>query len=909
MSSSELNQSTVLNPVDEVCRERFELSWMMGDKKTIRECLPDSAAARYRPTLEALIAVKMQLQWKAASRARAFSTDVGRNETLLMMPTPVEEYMVEFPEMNVAAVRRQLIRQEFLIRQSVGDHPQPDDYRNRFPEIDIERLLSPEELRGADTLHYVAGESAPKSPGMPDSIDGYELLERLGAGGMGVVYRARQLAADRIVALKLIRAERLRNVSESARAEIVERFRIEAQATARLDHPNVVGVFEVNTSDPARPWFSMQFVQGESLAEHLVGGPVACRQAAEYSRQIAGAVAHAHAGGILHRDLKPQNIFLRADEEHVLVGDFGLAKLDVDDVHRTSHDSILGTPAYMSPEQIRDSSSVREATDIWSVGATLYHLLTGRPPFQAATSVETLRHVLNYEPTSPRLLNPAVDRDLETICLKCLQKNPQHRYASASLLEEDLALYLSGTPITARPVSRIEHVYRWCRRNPVDAAFAGAAVTGVIVALVSLIVGYRTAADALEESNASHLLARQTVHDLFTEVSETVLLEMPGMQPLRQRLHERALSYYRRFVETGHDSPELREETGEVWFRIGRIEKELGRPADAGLAYHQALTIQQQLIREQLTIPRRVALSSTWNAMGSLHIAQGQWSEAADALLRALELREAVVRESPSNAEFRRLHANTIMNLGAVHRNRSEFPDAVNAFKKANRVHRWLLANASLDSDTDRHVRRALGMTLYNAANAAFGIESADISSEVLVPLSEAVDLFRELLHDQPNSYTIRRWLIFCRQLRAEAYPDVEMAAASAREAAAEMQQLAVENPAVPSLVREWVQLQLLSGRLYSECGRNDDALMRFQEVVSVLGQRTDTLYADAPRDLGIVTAEAALAACQLAAPDALQRLTDGKQLLQRTLAQTAEDEDTTQLLKLINAALESSKE
>ncbi|MCP4176044.1 MAG: serine/threonine protein kinase, partial [Fuerstiella sp.] len=654
---------------------------------------------------------------------------------------------------------------------------------------------------------------------------------------------------------------------------------------------------------------SMQFVKGRSLADRLVSGPMDCREAAEFSHQISDAVAAAHDSGILHRDLKPQNVFLRADEKQVLVGDFGLAKFNVDDAQRTSHDDILGTPAYMSPEQIRDSAGVGEATDIWSIGATLYHLLTGRPPFQTASSVETLRQVLSHEPTAPRALNPAVDRDLETICLKCLQKNPLHRYASASLLAQDLSLYLSGTPITARPVSRIEHVYRWCRRNPGDALFAGTALTGVVVAIVSLWVGYQAAADALEESDGSHLLARQTVHDMFTEVSETVLLEMPGMQPLRQRLHERALSYYRRFVKTGRNSPELQEEMGDVWFRIGRIEKELGRPEDAALAYHQALTIQQHLARGRTTIPRREALSSTWNAIGSLHIAQGRWEEAADALLRALELREALVLESPSNAEFERLHSNTIMNLGAVHRNRGESIDAVNAFRKAGDVQRRLLASGALDSATDLNVRRALGMALYNSANAAYDIESLDIASEVMLPLKEAVVLFRALLKQQPNSYIVRRRLILCRQLQAEADPDITMAAQSAMQAANEMQQLAAENSAMPSLVREWVQLQLLSGRLSTECGKHKDALQSFDSVVLAFGLHSDSLYDDAERDLGIVTAEAALAANQISAPDAVQRLTDGRELLMQTLAQIAGDEDCSELLKLVDAALATQEE
>ena len=909
MSSSQPGHRSKIHLIDESCREEFEQAWLAGARKPISNCLPDHDSERYRATLEELIRIQMNLQWKAVSRSREATTFAGKPKTVQIFPTLVEGYIGQFPEMGDVTTKNQLVRQEFLIRQHAGDHPNLGDYRSRFPEINFDNLLSAEELRQADTVYRSPDERNVNTDVWPGSIEGYRLLGRIGSGGMGAVYRAQQLAADRIVALKLIRADRLSHVSEAARTEMVERFRTEAQAAARLDHPNVVGIFEVGTDNPAQPWFSMQFVEGKSLAEHLSGGPVECRAAAEFIHQISDAISAAHKSGILHRDLKPQNIFLRAVDKQVLVGDFGLAKFNVDDAQRTSHEDILGTPAYMSPEQVRDSSSVNEATDIWSIGATLYHLLTGRPPFQAASPIETLRQVLNHEPTSPRALNPAVDRDLETICLKCLQKNPQHRYASASLLDEDVSLYLTGRPITARPVGRAEHVYRWCRRNPLEAALAGSAMTAVVVAVVSLWVGYRTAADALIESTASHRLARQTVHDLFTEVSETVLLEKPGMQPLRQRLHERALSYYRRFVASGRDSPELRKELGDVWFRIGRIEKELSRPEEADIAFRQALNIQLPLVNAEPTIPRRKALSSTWNATGSLYLAQHQWADAADALLRALELREQLVSESPLDAELKRLHSNTIMNLGAVHRNRGELMDALNAFKKAGGLQRQLLKAGSLEKKTERLVRRGLGMAWYNSANASFDMQAADIQDNVLVPLNEAVSLFSGLLEEQPNSYTDKRRLILCRQLQAEADPDVEKAAHSAAEAANEMRQLVSENPAVPSLTREWVQLQLLSGRLFTDSGMSQNALLQFEAVISMLNPRLGKLYEDSPRDRGIVTAEAALAAMQMSSPDVVQRLNHGRQLLRRTLIQSTDDEECLKLLELVESALVSVEE
>ncbi|MCO6453800.1 MAG: protein kinase [Pirellulaceae bacterium] len=314
--------------------------------------------------------------------------------------------------------------------------------------------------------------------------DDYQLLEELGRGGMGIVYRARQIHLDRVVALKTIRAGAL------ADPEQLDRFRAEAAVAARLDHPAIVPVFAVGEVD-GRPFYAMPLVNGRSLAQLLADGPLAPRQAAELLLQVADAVSHAHRQGVIHRDLKPGNILLveqpagAAGPRFVArVTDFGLAKLVQGDNQLTCTGQLLGTPSYMAPEQASASRDVGEAADIYALGATLYSAVAGRPPFQAATTMETLRQVVEREPVPAGQLNPAVDRDLETICHKSLRKVPEQRYASVGDLAADLRRYLQGQPIKARPIGGPERIWRWCRRRPAVAV----SLAGLTLILTSLLV-------------------------------------------------------------------------------------------------------------------------------------------------------------------------------------------------------------------------------------------------------------------------------------------------------------------------------------------------------------------------------------------------------------------------------------
>ena len=308
------------------------------------------------------------------------------------------------------------------------------------------------------------------------AVGDYELLAEIARGGMGVVYRARQLSLNRIVALKMILSGDLASAAELAR------FRTETEAFASLDHPNIMPIYEVGEHD-GRPYFSMKLIDGNNLAlqQHSFRGDGLA--IARLLVVIARAVHHAHQRGILHRDLKPDNILLDA-QSRPYVTDFGLARRVQGDSGMTQSGVIVGTPSYMAPEQAAGRKDLTTAVDVYGLGAILYVLLSGCPPSRGETPVETVRQVLEEEPSRPRMLNPRVHRDLETICMKCLNKDPQRRYGSAEALAEDLDRWLVGEPIQARRSSVWEKTYKKAKRNPVAAALVAVSTLAVLVLVI-----------------------------------------------------------------------------------------------------------------------------------------------------------------------------------------------------------------------------------------------------------------------------------------------------------------------------------------------------------------------------------------------------------------------------------------
>jgi len=370
----------------------------------------------------------------------------------------------------------------------------------------------------------------------------YELQEEIARGGMGIVWRARQISLDRPVALKLILAGQMATEWE------IQRFLREAQAAANLDHPNIVPIYEVG-EHVGHHYFSMRLINGGSLAQRMADyqlttevsrsdDPAAAKKGLEERKakavtliaQMARAVHHAHQRGVLHRDLKPANILIDARGEP-FVTDFGLAKRVDSPAEMSRSDTVVGTPNYMSPEQARGRhKDLTTATDIFSLGAVLYHLLTGRPPFQGPTPWETLRQVVEQEPPRPSAVNRQVDPDLETICLKCLEKTPALRYASAEALADDLGRWLRHEPIQARPSTEFQKVYRWARRRPRVATLIGLMILASLAGSGAVLWEWRQAVAARGEALQQRGLARAAEQDAREKLWSSYLAQAQAIR-------------------------------------------------------------------------------------------------------------------------------------------------------------------------------------------------------------------------------------------------------------------------------------------------------------------------------------------------------------------------------------------
>ena len=421
---------------------------------------------------------------------------------------PAEDYLRRHPALrNNDDSAFELIYGEYVLRESLGECPQPEEYYPCFPEFAAR-------LRRQLDLHVVFQSSAEedaaalgeersqeeKTETTAPTIPGYEVLGELGRGGAGVVYKARHTQLNRLVAIKVIRSE------TAGGSEGLARFAAEAQAVARFQHANIVQIFEIGRHADLQ-YLALEYVPGGNLQQRLAATPQAAQPSAQLLATVARAIHYAHQHGVIHRDLKPANILLQlADSsfreptnlQAVLpkIADFGLAKLQERDDGLTLTGTILGTPSYMAPEQAwGGAGTVTAATDVYALGTILYEMLTGHPPFKGSTPLSTLEQVRSQEPLAPSRLQRHVPRDLETICLKCLEKEPRKRYPSAQELAEDLERFAQGRPIQARRAGKVERLWRWCRREPVKAALSAALVLVLVGGIAGVVSQWLRAED------------------------------------------------------------------------------------------------------------------------------------------------------------------------------------------------------------------------------------------------------------------------------------------------------------------------------------------------------------------------------------------------------------------------------
>jgi tetratricopeptide (TPR) repeat protein/predicted Ser/Thr protein kinase len=524
----------------------------------------------------------------------------------------------------------------------------------------------------------------------PRHLAGYEILGELGRGGMGVVYRARQPGLKRVVALKMILD------GDSARPDDLLRFVGEAEMLARVAHPNIVHIYEVGRHE-GRPFFAMEYVEGGSLADQLSGTPLPGRRAAELAEALARAVQAAHEAGIVHRDLKPSNILLTGGGVPKVM-DFGLARRLEAAGGLTQSGMIMGTPSYMAPEQAQGKlSAIGPACDIYALGAVLYECLTGRPPFRAENVLETLSLVVHQEPVPPRVLQPRVPRDLETICLKCLQKDAGKRYASALDLAEDLRRFRAGEPIRARPVGTVERVGRWGRRNPWVAgllAMLALVLSGAFGSVTALwlqaeqqraLAGReRDRAQAnLERADANLGKAKQAVDECFLLAAKDPLLQADEMRPVRQLLLEKALPFYQGFQAERQEDPAIQAELARNYTRVAYITEVIGRPEDAVAAYGRAGALWTKLATDHPDVTEyESGLASTCCQLGLLQRKTGQAAAALQSFREAQTIQTTLVARDPSAANLVGL-AETYNGLALLQDDTGPPADALRSWERA----------------------------------------------------------------------------------------------------------------------------------------------------------------------------------------------------------------------------------
>jgi len=753
-------------------------------------------------------------------------------------------------------------------------------YETRVPGRETDR---PPAIAADQYATRAGGVETMKMPALaqPDwpTVDGYEILGELGRGGMGVVYRARQVNLNRLVALKMIRT------GPSASQEELRRFRIEAETIARLQHPNIVQLFEVR-EQKGEAFLALELIEGASLNRNIEA-PWPAPQAARLLETLARAIHYAHEQGIVHRDLKPANILLNRVSGNVVssgvvstvhkagetmarqegptvhrlpflarqpgsthmpaqlaayqpkITDFGLAKLmSADSAGPTVSGEFLGTPTYSAPEQA--SGKLRDIgphTDVYALGVILYELLTGRPPFHGATILDTLDQVRSQEPVPPSRLQKRVPRDLETICLKCLQKSPQRRYPSALLLAEDLHAYLHGRPIQARPVSMLERVYKWTLRHPASATCIGLGA----VTVVALLVGSWLYAAAMTDAAQRETKLRQEAEDslgeavnavehMLTRVGDVDLADVPQLEGVRKKLLADAQSFYEKFLKQHSTSAEIRFLAGRAKGRLGDIHEMLDESAAAERSYLEA----QELLAETSAKSARqqAELARVCNHLGVLLKRLGRLPAAEKSLRESLELRQQAVDAAPKQSGYLQDLAASWYDLGTVlARLPRQQEKAESAYREALRIQEDLCKSQPDDAGLQRERARTLnnmGKLFQNMKGkqkeaAASFQQAVEIHAKVVQKHPSVPQYSRELAWSYNNLAGLRRITRKTKEAEKIYAKGLKL-----------LKHLAADFPTVPVYRQDLAGTYYDLGLLYQETGEFDKADEAYRDALTI---------------------------------------------------------------------------
>ena len=764
----------------------FEEAWQSGTPPTIDEFLdaaPPGLVAcggGRREALEELVKIDLEYRWRlAVSRTLC----VGRagdhpGTPPAWSPTPglslqprLEDYLACFPDLGpTERLSPDLIVEEYRVRRLCGDLPPHAEFFRRFPQQSetlrkVLRAVDAEDGReglGGLVLHAdtppveAEGQAVPLpgsvrfAPGVtPPVLPGYVLLGELGRGGMGVVYQARQVGLNRLVAIKMILA------AHHAGAHEVARFRKEAEAAARLQHPHIVQIYAIG-EHAGLPYFSLEYVNGGSLAQRLNGAPQPPGEAAALVETLARAVHYAHTCGIIHRDLKPANILLQKSEirnpkseKHSEVSDFGFRISDLElrisnstpkvtdfglakqlDTagSQTQSGAVMGTPSYMAPEQAAgEPRAIGPAADVYALGAVLYEMLTGRPPFRGTSAFDTLDQLRLQEPVPPRRLQPRLPRDLETICLKCLAKEPGRRYATAEGLADDLHRFLTGEPIRARRTRWWEHAWKWARRRPALAALAVLNLGLLLALLVGGGVYQVRLRDALETATRQKELAE-----------------------VRQARAVRNLE-----VAIG---------TAEAMWQRARMEGVDQSPAIRGLQKEMVQDVRrlyQELLTDKDNADPKIQRWISWGyaGLGRCATMLGNNEEAREEYQRARAVQEKLVADFPGVAEYRHDLAVTFFNLSDLDSSQGRFEAAEDSFRQAEKLFTSLPANVS--RRTAIAVHRAIN---FHAFGRALSLNRKP--AEALDWNTRALAILEPLYRDYPDDAAVQKSLLYVLAIR-----------------------------------------------------------------------------------------------------------------------------------------------